>query len=359
VAESNGWHGDVIVVGAGPAGCATAATLARLGATVAIVDDGRRPAWPGETLPGGSTAVINDVFGDGILDPHQQAYGVQSAWETEDLQMTDGLANPLGEGWLLDRRIFDTDAREAAIRQGAYHLIGHARVHRDADSCWRVEVAGHRLRAPVIIDATGRSAAIARRAGAGLERAERLLACIVTVDDPGDPVQATTVESVADGWWYSTPTPSGGRVLALVSDQAIVPRGIGRSEWWLTSLEHTRHIRGLISTPITIDTAAAHLRVSRAGTGWLDHACGSGWVAVGDAAAHFDPLSSQGLLTGILMGARAAIAIAENTLEEWSLDYRMIVDEHRELANHYYGSVERWQTSSFWSTRASRVLGVR
>ena len=355
MAESTVWQGDVIVVGAGPAGCATAATLARLGATIALVDDGRRSAWPGETLPGGSTSVINDVFGDGILDLHQQAYGVQSAWETEDLQVTEGLANPHGEGWLLDRRTFDSDARQAAISQGAHHMIGHARVHRDADSCWLIEVAEHRLRAPVIIDATGRSAAIARRAGAGLERAARLLACIVTVDDPGDPVQATTVESVAEGWWYSTPTPSGGRVVALVSDEAIVPRGVDRSHWWLASLKNTRHIRGLVSTPMTINAAASKLRVSRAGTGWLDHACGSGWAAVGDAAAHFDPLSSQGLLTGILMGARAAKAIAENTIEEWSVDYRMIVDEHRELSDYYYGIVERWQTSPFWSTRVRRA----
>lgn len=354
MADSTSWCGDVIVVGAGPAGCATAATLARLGAKSAIVDNGRRTTWPGETLPGGSTAVITDVFGDAILEPHQQAYGVQAAWETDDLQITDGLANPLGEGWLLDRRIFDTHAREAAIQQGAHSVTGHARVHRDADSAWRVEVAGHLLRAPIVVDATGRSASIARRAGARLERTERLLACIATVDHPGDPVQATTVESVPDGWWYSTPTPSGGRVLALITDEGTVPRGDSRAHWWLESFEGTRHIRHLVSTPSMIDATASHLHVSRAGTGWLDRPFGSDWVAVGDAAAHFDPLSSQGLLTGILMGARAGIAIADNTLEDWAVDYRMIVHDHRELAGHYYGLVGRWPESRFWSARVNR-----
>jgi len=354
VANSTSWHGDVVVIGAGPAGCATAAILARLGARIAIVDNGRRTTWPGETLPGGSTAVITDVLGESILEPHQQAYGVQAAWETEDLQITDGLANPLGEGWLLDRRVFDDHAREAAIRHGASGVNGHARVNRDAESTWRVEVAGNVLRAPIVVDATGRSASIARRGGAELKRTERLLACIATMDHPGDPVQATTVESVPDGWWYSTPTPSGGRVLALVSDEDSVPRGSNRAHWWLDSLEGTRHIRELISTRSMIDAAASQLHVSRAGTGWLDRPFGSDWVAVGDAAAHFDPLSSQGLLTGILMGARAATAIADNTLEDWAVDYQMIVHDHRELAGHYYGLVERWPESRFWSARVHR-----
>ena len=354
MAESTAWHGDAIVIGAGPAGCAIAATLARLGARIAIVDDGRRTTWPGETLPGGSTTVVTDVFGDSILEPHQPAYGVQAAWETEDLQVRDGLANPFGEGWLLDRRVFDENARAAAIGEGAHGVTGHARVHRDVDSSWRVDVAGQLFRTPTIVDATGRSASIARRAGAELECSERLLACIATVDDPGDSVQATTVESVPDGWWYSTPTPSGGRVLALVSDEDAVPRGTDRARWWLASLESTQHIRHLVSPPSMVDVAEAQLDVSRAGTGWLDHPFGPGWVAAGDAAAHFDPLSSQGLLTGILMGARAGAAIADNTLEEWAVDYQMIVHDHRELAGHYYGLVGRWPDSRFWSARVHR-----
>lgn len=345
---------DVIVIGAGPAGCAAATILARLGVRIALIDDGRRTSWPGETLPGGSTGVMEDVFGSEVLALHRRAFAVQAAWETEELQVTDALMNPLGEGWLLDRRAFDGQARAAASLAGALVVTGHAEVDRDADGMWQVRVDDERLHAPLVVDATGRPAVIARRARARAKHASRLLACITTIDEPGDRVQATTIESVPEGWWYSTPTPNGGRVLALVSDAALVPRGDARAAWWVSSLTDTRHIRALLPEHRTIDTElVSGLHVGQAGTGWLDDPYGPGWVAVGDAAAHFDPLSSQGLLTGILMGARAGQAIVDDSLEDWSVDYRMIVDEHRVLADHYYGLVDRWPQSRFWSARVN------
>ena len=346
------WQGDAIVVGAGPAGCATATVLARHGRSVCVIDDGRRTSWPGETLPAGSGRVIDDVFGSHVLARHDRAYAVRAAWETPELHVTDALLHPLGEGWLLDRRVFDTQARDAAVTAGAVVLDGHAAIERDGVSGWVAHVGGQTVRASLLIDATGRTASIARRNGARGEQASRLLACIVVVPDRGDGVQATTVESVSEGWWYSTPTPSGGRVLALVSDAELVPRGDDRNRWWLDSLRATGHIRSLLPAGAVDDAIVRTMTLSQAGTGWLAERHGPGWVAVGDAAAHFDPLSSQGLLTGILMGARAGQSIVEDSLETWSVDYRILIDEHQALARHYYRLVDRWPDSPFWSHRA-------
>ena len=348
------WQVDAVVVGAGPAGCATATILARRGHLVCVIDDGRRASWPGETLPAGAGRVIDDVFGSDVLVRHDRAYAVRAAWETADLHVTDALMHPLGEGWLLDRRVFDTQARDTAVTAGAAVLDGHAVIEREGVRGWIAHVGGKAVRASLLVDATGRTASIARRLGARGEHASRLLACIVVAPDRGDGVQATTVESVPEGWWYSTPTPSGGRVLALVSDADLVPRGDDRTRWWLTSLQATWHIRSLLPAGPVDDSIAHTMTVSQAGTGWLEDPRGPGWVAVGDAAAHFDPLSSQGLLTGILMGARAGQAIVDGTLEDWSVDYRMLIDEHQHLASHYYGLVDRWPDAPFWMRRGRR-----
>lgn len=352
LAVTDTWSGDALVIGGGPAGCATAITLARNGLAVCLVDDGRRTSWPGETLPAGSTTVVADVFGTTALEGHHQAFCIQAAWETEELQVTDGLSHPLGEGWLLDRHAFDRRAKSAAAQAGATIVNGHAFVARESDGTFVASVRERACRAALLIDATGRSAVIARRAGARLEQRSRLLACIVACPERGDRTQATTVESVAEGWWYSTPTPRGGRVLALVSDFDLVPRGTARHEWWLASLRSTLHLRQLASKGLVMHgEGAAAMRVSQAGTGWLSESCGPGWIAVGDAAAHFDPLSSQGLLTGILMGARAGQAVVDDTLEDWSVDYRMLVEDHLGLSRYYYGLVDRWPESQFWMRR--------
>ena len=346
-------HRDALVIGAGPAGCAAAVVLARNGMRVCLIDDGRRTSWPGETLPAGSTPVIVDVFGEDVLATHDRAYAVRAAWETEELHVTDALTHPFGEGWLLDRRVFDAQARRAAIDAGATIVDGHASIVRDDDVGWVAHAGDATEHGRLLVDATGRSASIARRIGARQEQGSQLLACIVVAPERGDPVHATTVESVPEGWWYSTPTPDGGRVLALVSDVDLVPRGAGRIEWWLRSLRGTHHLRMLLAHGSPIDDALARsMRVSQAGTGWLAEPRGPGWIAVGDAAAHFDPLSSQGLLTGILMGARAGQAIVDGTVDDWSVDYRMLIDDHQALATHYYGLVDRWPDSTFWSRRA-------
>jgi len=346
---------EVLVIGAGPAGCATAIILARHGLSVCLASDGRTVSWPGETLPPGSTDVIADVFGEGALRGHDRAFAVQAAWETADLQVTDALGHALEEGWLLDRRAFNAYVRTAAVDAGVTLRQGHAHVSRGADGLWSARVGGITCRAPKLVDATGRSAAIALRAGARRQGLSRLLACIAICPERGDCAQATTVESVSDGWWYSTPTPDGGRVLALVSDVDLVPRGTARRHWWLASLRATRYIRELVPEgwPGSSDLAQS-MQVSQAGPGWLIEPRGPGWIAVGDAAVHFDPLSSQGLLTGILMGARAGQAMVDDSLAEWEIDYRMLREEHMALASYYYGLVERWPQSPFWARRSPK-----
>ncbi len=97
---------DVLVVGAGPAGCATAIRAAKGGLSTVMLDR-VRPArtWAGESLPPGMGRLVRSVFGEGILseDHHRPAMGTRSVWGSDALVETDFLTNPLGEGWLLDR----------------------------------------------------------------------------------------------------------------------------------------------------------------------------------------------------------------------------------------------------------------
>ena len=82
---------------------------------------------------------------------------------------------------------------------------------------------------------------------------------------------------------------------------------------------------------------------------------GDDWLAVGDAAASFDPLSSQGLATAVLMGSRAGDAIAHSdratAIEAWAEAYAMLVAEHADLRTHYARLERRWPNSAFWRRR--------
>ena len=86
--------------------------------------------------------------------------------------------------------------------------------------------------------------------------------------------------------------------------------------------------------------------VVAAGTAHLDPPCGDGWLAAGDAAASFDPLSSQGILTAVLMGREAARCVDDPAA--FAARYRPIVAHYEAERDAIYRLEQRWPTAPFW-----------
>ena len=307
----SGSPGLVAVVGCGPAGAAAAATALAAGCRVELYDAGPAPgARPGESLPPGGEDVLREIFGGFRTEPHRPAYANRSSWGTAETETDEFVFNPLGAGWHLDRRSFDADLLEIARRRGAV--------------VYRQRVAD--VQADFVIDATGRSARVARSRGASRIRSDALVAAVWTSED--DAGSATSVAAVPEGWWYTSPLPRGGRVEAFLTDSDLLPRAWERPP-----------------------------RITDAATTWLDRISGPGWVATGDAAAAFDPLSSQGILTALHMGRRAGlVAAGELDPTEYQREYAGIVLEHLALRDAYYALESRWPDSPFWARRGIREL---
>ena len=79
---------------------------------------------------------------------------------------------------------------------------------------------------------------------------------------------------------------------------------------------------------------------------------------MGAAAIKLDPLSSQGIVTGVLMGARSGPAIASalgqgqtSLLQAWDRDYRLLWAELQSLRSYYAHAEIRWPDSVYWERR--------
>jgi hypothetical protein len=70
ILSEQAWFGDVVIVGAGPAGLAAASILSREGKQVFVISDSRRHSWAGETLPPGSSELVSGIFGNVLDDAH-------------------------------------------------------------------------------------------------------------------------------------------------------------------------------------------------------------------------------------------------------------------------------------------------
>jgi flavin-dependent dehydrogenase len=322
----------IAVAGAGPSGCAFAITAARLGHAVTMIDEGRRrPPWTGESLPAGGRELLESIFGDGVLDGQAISHGTAAAWGAPDLVAHDFMAHWSGAGWHVDRTVLDPRLRAACATAGVDVRTGRAADIGDND--W-------------FIDATGRSGSISTRRGAQQRRFDDQIALVATVPDLGGE-RVTTVESCESGWWYSQPVADGARVIALITDADLVQGDRGR--FWMARFAETQHIRDHAVT------GPADVFAYPAGATARDPIVGEDWLAVGDAAVSFDPMSSQGLITGVVMAAHAAVAIngGEQALVDWAADYRVVLDEHLQVRSAFWVEESRWPDARFWIRRRS------
>jgi flavin-dependent dehydrogenase len=362
---------DVTVVGGGPAGSAAAIALARRGLSVLLLEARAEATWRiGETLPPHAAPLIAEL---GLLDTfesdrHLPSYGNLSAWGSTELVETDFIFNPHGNGWQLDRARFDARLAELAERAGSvlWQCATPETVASRAEGGWEVKIihgdARRTARSRRVVDATGRRCRIARQLGARVRAIDGLV-CVYAVASgqpglPPDQDTRTLVEAVPEGWWYTALMPGGRRTVALLCD----PESIGGQQWrapgWFRSaIEATRHVRGVLERHGYVFPEPA--RSTSARSARLEPWCGPDWLAVGDAAMSFDPLSSLGLVSALLTGREAGLAIARS-LEGDATAFARYTERLNDIWETYlrdrlrfYRDETRWPELPFWRRRRS------
>ncbi|MGW3007768.1 FAD-dependent oxidoreductase [Streptomyces sp. NPDC001219] len=358
---------DVVVAGGGPAGCAAALTLARAGRTVLLADAGTGPPKAGEALVSVGRLLLADlgVAGPVLGSGHLPCHGTLSAWGSPALHAVDSLHDPYGHGWHLDRPLFDRRLRAAARTAGA-EVAEHTAVRSPArrpDGTWRLTLrertggSARTVRCRWVVDATGRGAAIAVRSGARRHTGDRLTALHLTLAPaPHTPADGRSlVESDQDGWWYTALLPSRHRLVAYFTDPDLPVAAARGGERFRERLLATRHLSGRVR-PHGL-TAPRPPRRAAAYSAHLDRVHGDGWTAAGDAAAAFDPLSSQGILTALYTGLSAGRAVDARLHGDRTAldDYAAKVGTARTAYQHGHRAVHaqetRWPDRPFWSRR--------
>jgi len=346
------------VIGAGPAGSVAALVLARAGLPVTFVAPPDRTAFAiGEALPPAMRPVLAALGLEARIEAqgHRHAMGNRSAWGSERLAETDFIMHPFGHGWHLDRRAFDRGLLDAACEAGAIAVQGSLRNVDGEPGAWRVGVATgaepSTIAADVVIDCSGRRAAFARRQGARRKRLDRLVACAALFASPAPDADATTlVEAVRDGWWYTARLPDATRIVMFLTDSDLpAARDVRAPGPFRRRLEQTRHVEPLCAAR-GYDIASP-LRVTAADTGRLDVVCGDGWLAAGDAAASFDPISSQGIMSAMQFGQRAAEAVLHGTAIAYAAAIDALYERYSAMRASVYAQERRWPDAPFWARR--------
>jgi flavin-dependent dehydrogenase len=362
---------DVVILGGGPAGCATALTLAGLGMfRVLVVEAGRYEAVRiGESIPPDIRVVLEElgVWQDFLKENHEPCLGSCSSWGADELGYNDFLFNPMGNGWHLDRTRFDAFLARKVLQHGNLLVTGTR-----FDGCERVE-DGFRLRlkgddgqtrmvgARFVVDATGMRSSFARCMGASRLFLDQLLCITAFFELPGSAnfSKLTMLEAVEYGWWYAARLPNRRLAVAVASDPKIIKQNaLRRRDDFLDHLEKTHHISAELAGCRFVDDSQM---TSAAPSFVLDQVAGNGWLAVGDAASAYDPISSQGIYKALSDGSRAGEAIAASLhgsdirLGEYRLSIASRFQQYLANRNFFYGLEQRWPKSDFWTRRQART----
>ncbi len=336
---------DALVVGAGPAGSATAMHLARGGARVLLVDKARfprdKPCGGGITgralrhAPCDVEPVVERVVDRFVL---RVGYGRRLARgsETPLIRMTQ-------------RRRLDAHLAEEAATAGADFRDG-VRVEELAfeDDHVTALVGGSRVRASNLIGADGANGLVARSAGLGdgIVRGVALEGNVPWGELDPRPYRETA-------WVELGVVPGGYGWVFPKGDHA----NLGVGGWLSEGARLRAHLDRLAREhgldPGALEDVRGHrLPMRRLGT----PAARRRTLLVGDAAGLVDPLSGDGIYEAFVSGRLAAEAVLSNHPERYEPSLSDALGRHAAASWKAKRAADRYPRACLWAVRAPGVF---
>lgn len=356
---------DVVVVGGGPGGAATAAFLAREGWRVALLDKARFPRDKtcGDAISGKAVSVLRELGLDDWVErePHAKAMGVVFSSPAGDVvqipfprrvdpramkdQRRYTYAIP---GYTQRRLVYDNILFQFAKKQdGVTALEEHEATDVIVDDGRAAGVvakgpdgAPRRFRARFVVGADGALSVVSRKLGAyDRDPAHWIGAFRIYyegITGMTDDIEIHFIEDLIPGYFWIFPLENG---LANV--------GAGMLETDLKGLSGAYHGKKVNMREITYRVIREHplfkerfakaREVPDSFHGWLlplgsKHVKvhGNGWMLVGDAAALIDPFSGEGIGNAMVSG-RLASDVITKALRAGDVSERVTVEYERRL----------------------------
>ncbi len=361
---------DVLILGAGVAGCTAALAIKQLDADLNILIVDRKSAAfnisneevrIGETLPPHAATRLREL---GLWEGFQQAnfqrsYGTSAAWGTDELYHNEFIASPYGYGWHIDRNKFDQLLINKCIQEGIQFRFETSFTNKTkVQEGWEVGLLCNKkeinLECKFLVDSTGKKAFLASKFGAKKIKSDQLIGISKAYESTNHELSGSgaMVESVSNGWWYSSKLEDNSAILCFMTDA-----DISKKESLIDEQNFEYQLSKTKYTKLRVGKSISDMQVKAAHTQILDRITSDGWLAVGDSASSYDPLSALGVFKALNMSKYASFAIMDYLknnkigLHRYEKIIRSEFNSFLAKKDDYYCEEKRFMDEPFWSRR--------
>lgn len=351
---------DIVIFGKGIAGLTLSFLLTKKNIPHVIVErsgEGKVFAY-GETLPPSALLLLQRL---GLLqlfeeNSYRKTYGYHSCWGSD--QVTDinfYHHHPFKNGLKIHKQqILDALEEqanpEAIVYQKSYDVV------LEKDQIHHLLLDGKQvIQGKVFIDATGRKRALLNKMNIPSESFDNLISfsCHLPKIEHPKLVHEVYVESFEHGWGIVSALNETENVFSLFTTKGnLMHKQLSTYENWNTILSGTKYLKDFLVPNIQPKVIGGNSNSSKP-----TKVTGENWLALGDAAIAFDPLSSHGITNAIYTAMLAAHTIEQiqidgnrNALENYQETIDQIFDQYLSSKNQLYLSEKRWKDSAFWQS---------
>lgn len=351
---------DVIIVGKGIAGLVLSLLLKRKGIQHLVLDrkSKKKHFALAETLPPSSMPLLHSLGLIKIFEKNaiRKTYGYHSMWGNTRI-LNNNFFSQLSykNGLKIDKQAIVDDLEQLCNENVISYdkmlnmIISKEEVIVEVENNHQKEI----ITAKMIIDATGRNRAILKKLNIPIRLYDNLISfsCHLPRIEHPKLTYDVFVESFEDGWGIISGLDEKTNVLSIFTNREnLVQLKLRDYSDWQSVLSKTTLLKDFL-----VEQSEVKIIGSDANSSIANYLSGENWLAVGDAALSFDPLSSHGIANAIYTVREASDAIESYILTgdrkgfvAYSKTLFSIFDSYYMVKNELYRSESRWMESSFW-----------